>query len=166
MHSHPSFLHSTTAQGIIFFTVSLPFQRTNLLLWVVSNHHCAAIINNQIRTPSSPWGYFYFITCLVSCSSLIYFPNKCPFFLKLLQFYPAPAKQHFLRMDMDRSLLAWLTTSLSLCMSSLICSRDHLPNMQEVWAQNCLQPNLSSPQLMLWKSAGSQSRFPAGGIWI
>lgn len=54
MHSHPSFLHSTTAQGIIFFTVSLPFQRTNLLLWVVSNHHCAANINTQVRTLSSP----------------------------------------------------------------------------------------------------------------
>lgn len=84
MHSHPSFLNNTTAQGIIFFIVYLPFQRTNFLLWVVSNHHCAANTSDQVRTPLSPWAYFYFITCLVSCFSLICFPNNCPFVLQHL----------------------------------------------------------------------------------
>lgn len=99
------------------------------------NHHCTANINNQVRTPSSPWGYFYFITCLVYCSSFICFPNKCSSLLatmKLLQFYPAPAKHPFLWMVTDRSLLAWPTTPLCLCTSSLILTRDPLPNTQEI----------------------------------
>lgn len=89
MHSHPSFLHSTTAQGIIPFTVSLPFLRTNFLLCFVSKHNCAANISDQIRTPSSPRGYFDFIIQFVSCSDLICFPSNCPFIPKPLQHLPS-----------------------------------------------------------------------------
>lgn len=152
MHSHPSFLHSTTAQAIICFTISLPFQRTNSLLWLVSNHHCAANISDQLRTPSSPWGYFHFIICLVSCSGLICFPNNCPFILKLLQHLQSNTSFGWTQTDPFCLDLQPPLVSAWNFRSSLICTGDHLPSMQEIQTQNCLQPNLSSLQLMMWES--------------
>lgn len=83
VHSHLLFLYSTSGQGTVIFTDPLAFQRTNLLLLVVSNHHCAANTMNQVKIPSSPLGYFYFLTYFPLPVLFAFLINAHPFWLLL-----------------------------------------------------------------------------------
>lgn len=147
MHSHPSFL---AWYNPLYSSSPLP------VIWVVSKHHCAANRTDQIRTPSSPWGYFYFITCLVSCSSLIFFPSNCPFILQHL-----PSSTSFGWTQTDPS---W--PDLQPPQSLHIISDLHLRSSAQHAGDVSTELPPAKPQLILCKSAGSQNRFPAGGIWI